>query len=457
MGPVRNATNGTTNETYGYDNGGRITNIVRGGVTLKLGYNTADQLTAVTNGANWTNYVFDAAGRRVRASDQSGAQRRFLVAPAPDTDLECVHLVADSGNNLKAGYVFVGDDPLIRFDAGGSNSRVYYLEDAMGSVIGLVSNGVGIATFSYDGFGKLRRVTGSGTNAPSGAGGDFRFHGAWLETVTDLYHMRARDYDQRTGRFLSRDPDDGSTKVPETLNPYVFARNNPLIYSDPSGEFSLLDIDLTAAINFTLQTIRTAAINYARNKARSYIGGVLGQQISDFLGAYLPDELNPDRLKHIKGGTALEQLGRGFFCELFGNSYVHFEVGVQEKDGKPVDNGLDCSERNRLPEIRPGVRRPDLIFGYDDPISADGKPRKMWIIGEVKIRRSTLYQYTRDPGQLDAILRYARNHTYVRTAVFITFTGGKKKHADDARMFIRNRAIKRGAFAIIVSPGYIGF
>jgi YD repeat-containing protein len=108
-------TNGTVAESYGFDNGGRITNIVRGGATNTLGYNTADQVTAVTNGAAWTNYTYDATGRRVKSTDWSGGQRRFLVAPTPDSDLESIHLVADGANNFKQGYVYVGDDPLLRW------------------------------------------------------------------------------------------------------------------------------------------------------------------------------------------------------------------------------------------------------------------------------------------------------------------------------------------------------
>lgn len=52
--------------------------------------------------------------------------------------------------------------------------------------------------------------------ADAGPSGDFRFHGEWLETTTGLYHLRARDYDPATGRFLTRDPEPADLSRPET-------------------------------------------------------------------------------------------------------------------------------------------------------------------------------------------------------------------------------------------------
>lgn len=221
----------------------------------------------------------------------------------------------------------------------------------------------------------------------------------------------------------------------------------------------MAEIDLVGALQSGLSSVRLGTINYARNKATSVLGNVVGQQIADLLGAYLPADLNPEKLRNLKGGNALDKLGKAFFCQVLDNGFVHFEVGVQERDGRPVDNGLTCEGEGGRLSNRKGVRRPDLIFGFGEPLGEHGDPKKMLLIGEVKIRRSTLLQYKTDQrkqAQLKAILRYARTYTYPRTAVFITFTGGNRQKANDARMFIRELAVKEGALAIIVSPGYIG-
>ena len=50
--------------------------------------------------------------------------------------------------------------------------------------------------------------------------------------------MRARYYDPSTGRFISRDPLNGSLTNPQSQNPYAYSLNNPINYSDPSGQYA---------------------------------------------------------------------------------------------------------------------------------------------------------------------------------------------------------------------------
>jgi RHS repeat-associated protein len=50
-----------------------------------------------------------------------------------------------------------------------------------------------------------------------------------------LYYLRARYYNPATGRFLSRDPEQGDTQVPATLHKYLYANGDPINGWDPSG------------------------------------------------------------------------------------------------------------------------------------------------------------------------------------------------------------------------------
>jgi RHS repeat-associated protein len=45
----------------------------------------------------------------------------------------------------------------------------------------------------------------------------------------------ARYYNPTTGRFLSRDPEDGYIGVPATLHKYLYAGSNPVNMIDPRG------------------------------------------------------------------------------------------------------------------------------------------------------------------------------------------------------------------------------
>jgi RHS repeat-associated protein len=50
-------------------------------------------------------------------------------------------------------------------------------------------------------------------------------------------HLRARYYAPSQGRFLTRDPFPSLLVQPASLTPYIYALNNPLRYTDPSGYF----------------------------------------------------------------------------------------------------------------------------------------------------------------------------------------------------------------------------
>src|SRR3954467_2580586 len=114
---VKDASNGNVAESYGYDNGGRVTSITRDGAARNLGYNTADQLTGYTNSTagSWVTYLHDATGRRTVSTNSAGVVRRFLVASTPETDLESPQLDSDGGGTLKQGYVYVGRELLRTF------------------------------------------------------------------------------------------------------------------------------------------------------------------------------------------------------------------------------------------------------------------------------------------------------------------------------------------------------
>ena len=89
-----------------------------------------------------------------------------------------------------------------------------------------------------------------------------RFTGE-TQDLTGLLYLRARYYDPTTGRFLTRDPVPGVATLPQTLNPYAYALNNPVLYVDPSGEFIETPWDL-AVIAFDLGMVAWDAYYYTQ-------------------------------------------------------------------------------------------------------------------------------------------------------------------------------------------------
>jgi RHS repeat-associated protein len=85
---------------------------------------------------------------------------------------------------------------------------------------------------------------------------------------TQLFYVNARYYSGNVGRFLSQDSMSLSTGFdltdPQSLNAYAYARNNPLRYTDPNGEW-FMDMVKTAG-GYTVglfQGVTTAAVDTA--------------------------------------------------------------------------------------------------------------------------------------------------------------------------------------------------
>jgi RHS repeat-associated protein len=61
------------------------------------------------------------------------------------------------------------------------------------------------------------------------------YRGEQYDSDLGLYYLRARYYNPATGRFLSRDPEDGKPRLPATLHKYLYVGGDPVDGVDPTG------------------------------------------------------------------------------------------------------------------------------------------------------------------------------------------------------------------------------
>jgi RHS repeat-associated protein len=109
------------------------------------------------------------------------------------------------------------------------NGWQYFLPDALGSARQLTGAAGALALAqSFDPYGGL--LASQGTAASS-----YSYAGEWGD-ASGLIYLRARYYLPQAGIFTARDPFSGVTRLPVTLQPYLYAAGNPLRYTDPSGE-----------------------------------------------------------------------------------------------------------------------------------------------------------------------------------------------------------------------------
>jgi RHS repeat-associated protein len=201
-----------------YDNAGNLTRDFSGHT---FGYDGENHQTSYDGGAtaNGTDYKYDGDGRRVKKVNGTAQATTVFVYNAMG------QLVAEYDNTTPQGS---GGTSYLTADNLGT-PRV--ITDASGAVK---------ARHDYLPFGEeLQAGMGGRTQQQGYVGDNVRqgFVGYEHDDETGLDFAQARYYANLQGRFTSADPllASGRPADPQTWNRYVYCRNNPLVYVDPSG------------------------------------------------------------------------------------------------------------------------------------------------------------------------------------------------------------------------------
>ncbi len=221
-------------ELYSYDANGNV--VARGNDGFR--YDSQNRLTGFTRGNVNASYLFDGRGQRVRKTVGSDV-RDFLWDNG--------QLLAEynaAGTLLRRYTHGLGRDEVLMQHRG--NDTYYYHADPQGSIVA-ISNAAGqvVQRYDYDAWGQLLRNTGSFAFSGNGLVNTRTFLGREYDAESGLYHLRARAYDARSGRFLQKDPQQGNLRDPRSMHPYIYALNSPTLYSDSTGEVAAIEYSFT--------------------------------------------------------------------------------------------------------------------------------------------------------------------------------------------------------------------
>ena len=250
---------GTVN--YTYDDNGNET----GAGSASYGYDVASQMTSATVGGTTTSYTYDGDGRRLQASVGSNATDKTNYLWDPTLPYGQIALERDNQPVLLKRYIFGVDRVSMR-----SGSADYYFHrDGLGSVTGLTSSsGATEWAYSYEPFGASRTTNQVDPSAPSN---EMRFAGELLDP-TGLYHLRARQYDPGTGRFLQLDPL-ASSVTDSYAGSYVYVREQPTVAVDPLG-LGLCLLGHNSSGGCYLGSVPDIASEIIRNPVSSWQAGI---------------------------------------------------------------------------------------------------------------------------------------------------------------------------------------
>ena len=207
--------------TESYDANGNTTST--GGKTFA--YDSENHLVSMNGGA--VTMIYDAFGNRV-AKIANGVTTQYLVDDLNPTGYaQVVEEVVNGAVERQYTYGLqrISEDQPIN----GTWTPSFYGYDGFGSVRQLTNVSASITdTYNYDAFGNLLNSTGTTPN-------NYLYRGEQFDTDLGLYYLRARYYNPQTGRFLSRDPEDGTPYDPKSLHKYLYAGGDPVNAVDPTG------------------------------------------------------------------------------------------------------------------------------------------------------------------------------------------------------------------------------
>lgn len=348
---------------YTYDENGNQTGRTDGNDQTVFTYDSSGKLTRVViqNGTGTTTetYAYDWQGNRILK--KTGSEEIHYIH---DTNNWIAHVIAetDASGQLIAHYTR-GDDTLISQERNGTET--YYIYDGHGSVRMLADENNDITDrYDYDAFGVLTTKTGTTVNP-------YLYAGEQYDQTTRLYYLRARYMDPAGGRFVTMDRYAGSIFDPVSLHKYLYGNGNPVMYRDPTGQWSLPNVIGSMGIIGALNAIPTS--NLLAGLGIFFTGALLTQVVitpRDMMEGYFVNPFPANVGQGILNGnnaiwevfensslnTAGQILGR--VLEVFGNdvdSQVVFEVrgeGTNEFNDKANEKTGNAKEKT--PTSDPG-------------------------------------------------------------------------------------------------------
>ena len=288
--------------TYDYDaNGSLINKIVTPEprtlnlepATYNYTYNLENrlsvaQITRIENGNTLdisTAYEYNQSGIRVSADSSitnhtTNAifenKKTFLIDANNHTGYpQVLEQFEDLSGTPSISYT-IGNDVISQATSAGTDVLMY---DGHGSTRLLIDKSGNITDrYSYDAYGIML----GGNPTPSAKPAtSLLYSGEQFDVNLQQQYLRARYYDQDSGRFNRLDPFIGNNSDPQSLHKYAYAHGDPINGIDPSGfnNFSLISVLATGGIGLLIGAIVGGVVG-------AKLGGVHGAVIGAAIGAF---------------------------------------------------------------------------------------------------------------------------------------------------------------------------
>ncbi|MEJ8568906.1 putative Ig domain-containing protein [Elongatibacter sediminis] len=224
---------------YTYDANGNQTGSTDGRL---IDYTVSDRAEWIRDGSQETRFVYGTGQKRIRREDQNnvdGATTRWYFGS--------VERISEPGAQPYFKRHIDGVALVDYYPATGASHVWYLLRDHLGSIHTVVDESEragGSFSMYFSAFGERRNPDGRTRPSVSTLQTLNRFStrgftGHEHADGMGIVHMNGRIYDPKLGRFLQADPLVQAPRNSQSLNRYTYVFNNPLSYTDPTGNFGL--------------------------------------------------------------------------------------------------------------------------------------------------------------------------------------------------------------------------
>ncbi|MCB1115753.1 MAG: hypothetical protein KDK71_04710 [Chlamydiia bacterium] len=210
---------------YQYDSIGNLVQKTSPRKKVQYSYDPTGRLVNYSDDQFRVTFDYDGQGRRI--SKTVNGQTTFFVND-PQTQMSRVLVEKDQRGFIEKKYIY----GLSRVMQKERDITQYFIYDYPGKSVCCLLNHKSLQQdiLSYNPFGM---PVSHFHSTP------YLYNGEEYDEETGLIFLRNRYYDPEIGRFITPDFVLGDVKDPQTLNPYVFACNNPILLIDPLGLYGL--------------------------------------------------------------------------------------------------------------------------------------------------------------------------------------------------------------------------
>ena len=220
----------------------------------------------------------------------------------------------------------------------------------------------------------------------------FRYRGYYYDVETGLYYLQSRYYNPEWGRFLNADGYVSTGAGMLGYNMFVYANNNPIMFSDPTGEFPWLIIGIVAVAAVVIPTVVNHIVNavnyskideeikdgYTTEEAKDEIDGILSKYSGDSESSKCRIEFNESAAKITNSYKVTSRYDRQKISEIIRRTgltnreydnmsaewlghNICYTLHIKRQSTKNVDIDYDGDERFY---VRAGAKALEIL-GWD--------------------------------------------------------------------------------------------